>query len=98
MICLLALLEDIDYHFVNMVFAVNIGVIEHNKLAGIGKAFETAKVTNQASLKPEKLSELLNALSYASIKLLTRCLIEWQLHTMTRPSIKNGNPFAINNG
>ena len=69
-----------------MVFAVNTGVIEHNKLAGIGKAFETAKVTNQASLKPEELPELLNALSFASIKLLTRCLIEWQLHTMTRPS------------
>lgn len=25
-------------------------------------------------------------ISYASIKLVTRCLIEWQLHTMTRPS------------
>ena len=35
-----------------MTFAVNTGVIEHNKLAGIGKAFETAKVTNQASLTP----------------------------------------------
>lgn len=26
------------------------------------------------------------ALSVASIKITTRCLIEWQLHTMTRPS------------
>jgi len=69
-----------------MTFAVNTGVIEHNKLAGIGKAFETAKVTNQASLKPEELPELLKALNYASIKIITRCLIEWQLHTMTRPS------------
>ena len=25
-------------------------------------------------------------ISYASIKLVTRCLLEWQLHTMTRPS------------
>jgi len=69
-----------------MTFAVNTGVIEHNKLAGIGKAFATAQVTNQASLKPEELPELMNALNYASIKLITRCLIEWQLHTMTRPS------------
>lgn len=69
-----------------MTFAVNTGVIEHNKLAGIGKAFATAQVTNQASLKPEQLPELMNALNYASIKLITRCLIEWQLHTMTRPS------------
>ena len=69
-----------------MIFAVNTGIIEHNKLAGIGKAFATAKVTNQASLKPEELPELMKALNYASIKLLTRSVIEWQLHTMTRPS------------
>ena len=69
-----------------MIFAVNTGIIEHNKLAGIGKAFATAQATNQASLKPEELQELLTALNYANIKLITRCLIEWQLHTMTRPS------------
>lgn len=67
-------------------FAVNTGIIEHNKLAGIGKAFATAQVTNQASLKPEELPKLMSALNYASIKIITRCLIEWQLHTMTRPS------------
>jgi integrase len=69
-----------------MTFAVNTGIIEHNKLAGIGKAFPTAQVTNQASLKPEELPELLTALNYANIKLITRCLIEWQLHTMLRPA------------
>ena len=69
-----------------MTFAVNTGVIEHNKLAGIGKAFETATVTNQASLKPDELPELLTALNFASIKPITRGLIELQLHTMTRPS------------
>lgn len=73
-----------------MTFAVNTGIIEHNKLAGIGKAFATSQVTNQASLKPEELPELLQALNYANIKLLTRCLIEWQLHTMTRPSETSG--------
>ncbi|MFA0730431.1 tyrosine-type recombinase/integrase, partial [Vibrio sp. 10N.222.48.A4] len=69
-----------------MTFAVNTGVIEHNKLAGIGKAFETAKVTNQASLAPDELPELLKTINYASIKPITRCLLEWQLHTMTRPT------------
>jgi len=69
-----------------MTFAVNTGIIEHNKLTGIGKAFATAQVTNQASLKPEELPELLTVLNFSNIKLLTRCLIEWQLHTMTRPS------------
>ena len=29
---------------------------------------------------------LMNTLSFASIKITTRCLIEWQLHTMVRPS------------
>lgn len=33
-----------------MTFAVNTCVIEHNRLADIGKAFFTVKVTNQASL------------------------------------------------
>ena len=28
----------------------------------------------------------MQALSAASIRIVTRCLIEWQLHTMTRPS------------
>ena len=69
-----------------MTFSVNTGIIEHNRLAGIGKAFAAPKVTNQPSLKPEELPKLLTALNYANIKLLTRCLIEWQLHTMTRPS------------
>lgn len=69
-----------------MTFAVNTGVIEHNRLAGIGKAFETAKVTNQASLDPKELPELLKTINYASIKPITRCLLEWQLHTMTRPA------------
>lgn len=69
-----------------MTFAVNTGVIEHNKLAGIGKAFETAKVTNQATLAPDELPELLKTINYASIKPITRCLLEWQLHTMTRPA------------
>ncbi len=73
-----------------MTFAVNTGIIEHNRLAGIGKAFAAPKVTNQASLKPEELPKLLTALNYANIKNITRCLIEWQLHTMTRPSESAG--------
>ena len=73
-----------------MTFAVNTGIIEHNRLAGIGKAFAAPKVTNQASLKPEELPKLLTTLNYANIKNITRCLIEWQLHTMTRPSESAG--------
>lgn len=68
-----------------MRYAVNTGLLHHNSLAGIRSAFETPKVIHLATLKPEELPELMKAINYASIKLTTRCLIEWQLHTMVRP-------------
>jgi integrase len=68
-----------------MRYAVNTGLLHHNSLAGIRSAFETPKVTHMPTLKPEELPELMKAINYASIKLTTRCLIEWQLHTMVRP-------------
>lgn len=39
-----------------------------------------------AALPPNELKELMVAIAKASIKRTTRCLIEWQLHTMTRPA------------
>ena len=69
-----------------MVYAVNTGLIKSNPLAGISKAFQPPIKQHLPTLKPEKLPELLKALSFASIKTTTRCVIEWQLHTMVRPS------------
>ncbi|ABI39848.1 phage integrase family protein [Shewanella sp. MR-4] len=69
-----------------MNFATNCGLIKANPLANIKAAFKKPKKENMASLAPAELPELMRSLSYASIKLTTRCLIEWQLHTMTRPS------------
>jgi len=69
-----------------MNFAVNTGILHHNSLAGIRAAFDNPKVKHRPTLKPEELPELMKALSFASIKITTRCLIEWQLHTMVRPS------------
>lgn len=69
-----------------MVHAVNTGVIDANPLAGISKAFKNPEKQHLPTLKPEQLPTLLRALSVASIKITTRCLIEWQLHTMVRPS------------
>lgn len=68
-----------------MVFAVNTGLIEANPLAGIKKAFESPTHTNMPTIAPDMLPELMQALSKASIKIATRYLIEWQLHTITRP-------------
>lgn len=69
-----------------MVYSVNTGVIEQNPLAGIKTAFNTPVKQNYPTLKPEQLPTLMMALATASIKITTRCLIEWQLHTMVRPS------------
>lgn len=68
-----------------MVFAVNTGVIHANPLSGIGKAFNSPKTVNLPTLKPEELPELMYKLHRSKTKLVTRCLIEWQLHTMVRP-------------
>lgn len=69
-----------------MVHAVNAGIIEANPLPGISKAFKKPEKQHMPTLKPEELPTLLHTLSRASIKLTTRSLIEWQLHTMVRPS------------
>ena len=69
-----------------MVYSVNTGLIEQNPLAGIKTAFNTPIKQNYPTLKPEELPSLMMALAIASIKITTRCLIEWQLHTMVRPS------------
>lgn len=38
-----------------------------------------------AALAPDELRELMVTVANARVKRTTRCLIEWQLHTMTRP-------------
>lgn len=69
-----------------LVYAVNTGVIFSNPLSGISHAFETPKKQLMVTIKPDELSDLMKTLNTASIKLVTRYLIEWQLHTMVRPS------------
>jgi len=44
------------------------------------------KVTNNPHVAPEELSKLLLFIATANIKKITRNLILWQLHTMTRPA------------
>lgn len=69
-----------------MVYAVNTGIISNNPLTGISKAFQLPTKHHLPTLKPEQLPLLMITISLASIKLTTRCLIEWQLYTMVRPS------------
>ena len=69
-----------------MTYGVNSGLIFSNPLNGIRAVFKKPKKENMAALPPEELPELMMEIANASIKRTTRCLIEWQLHTMTRPA------------
>lgn len=69
-----------------MTYAVNTGIIEHNPLSGIYAAFESPTKNHMPTLPPDKLPDLMKSVANASIRRTTRCLIEWQLHTMTRPA------------
>lgn len=73
-----------------MNFAVNCGLIQANPLTGIRAAFKKPKKEHMATLVPAELPELMATIANASIKRTTRCLIEWQLHTMTRPGEASG--------
>ena len=53
-----------------MVFSVNTGLVEHNKLAGIKSAFVAPVTVNYPALKPEQLPELMNRIMSASIILI----------------------------
>ncbi len=68
-----------------MKFARNTGLIQFNVLTDIKEAFQKPKTENMKTLPPEMLPEFMHTLSRARIHFTTRCLIEWQLHTMVRP-------------
>lgn len=67
-----------------MTFAVNTGVIHSNPLIGIAAAFGVPEKKKMPTIKPDELPKFLEAITFAIIKITTRCLIELQLHTMTR--------------
>lgn len=69
-----------------MDFAANTGVIQINPLSKMHAAFRSPTKKHLPTLKPSELPRLMQAINLASIKIVTRCLIEWQLHTMVRPS------------
>ena len=77
-----------------MIFAVNTGLIHANPLAGLRAAFQKPVKENMPTITPGELPQLMRDISYASIKLVTRFLIEWQLHTMVRPSEAAGAKWS----
>ncbi len=69
-----------------MTFSVNTGLLEVNCLTGVRHAFRSPKATHMPTIKPDQLGQLMLDLMNANIRRVTRLLIEWQLHTMVRPS------------
>lgn len=69
-----------------MTYAVNAGLIHANPLSGIREVFRKPKVKHMAALKPHELPELVQTVARANMAVTTKSLIEWQLHTMTRPN------------
>lgn len=65
--------------------ALNLDLIEVNRLAAIRKRFTAPTKKNRPSIAPEELPKLMRDIEHASISLETRCALEWQLHTLARP-------------
>ena len=73
-----------------MIYAVNTGLIDANPASGVGMAFEKPKKQNMPTLRPEELPKLMHSLIMSNLSVPTRCLIEWQLLTLVRPSEASG--------
>ncbi|MGC1041809.1 integrase domain-containing protein [Pantoea agglomerans] len=73
-----------------MIYAVNTGLVDANPASGVGMAFEKPKKQNMPTLRPEELPMLMRSLVMSNLSVPTRCLIEWQLLTLVRPSEASG--------
>ncbi len=77
-----------------MIYAVNTGLLDANPASGVGMAFERPKKQNIPTLRPEELPKLMRSLVMSNLSVPTRCLIEWQLLTLVRPSEASGTRCA----
>ncbi|EMG0736375.1 tyrosine-type recombinase/integrase [Salmonella enterica] len=68
-----------------MVFAVNSGLLDANPASTIGKVFEKPKKQHMATIRPERLPELMQRFENTNLTLMTRLLLKWQLLTLVRP-------------
>lgn len=57
-------------------------------------AFEKPKKQNMPTLRPEELPKLMRSLVMSNLSVSTRCLIEWQLLTLVRPSEASGTRWT----
>lgn len=69
-----------------MVYAITMELAETNPVYGISLVFEKPKKQHLPAIRPEALPRLMCDIRLANLGVLTRCLLEWQLLTLTRPS------------
>lgn len=79
-----------------MIYAVNTGLIVANPASSVGMAYEKPKKQNMLTLRPEELPKLMRSLVMSNLSVTTRCLIEWQLLTLARPSEASGARWVEN--
>ncbi|CAJ0571078.1 unnamed protein product, partial [Mesorhabditis spiculigera] len=70
----------------SLTYGVNSGMILPIHSVEFRAVFKSRKSKIWLPSAQRELPELMIAIANASIKRTTRCLIEWQLHTMTRPA------------
>ncbi|EDW1644074.1 tyrosine-type recombinase/integrase [Salmonella enterica subsp. enterica] len=69
-----------------MVFAINTGLLDANPASTIGDAFVKPKKKHMATIRPERLPELMQRVQMTSLSPMTRLLLQWQLLTLVRPA------------
>jgi len=69
-----------------MTFALNSGLINANACYGIRNTFKSPIKKNMPTIPPSELPELIKKVSESTSTLQVKSLIQWQLHTMVRPS------------
>ncbi|EBZ5775278.1 integrase [Salmonella enterica subsp. enterica] len=75
-------------------FAINSGLLDANPASTIGDVFEKPKKQHMATIRPERLPELVQRIETTNLSLMTRYLIKWQLLTLVRPGEASGTMWS----
>jgi integrase len=69
-----------------MTYALNHGIVSNNPLSGIKAVFKNKAVTHNPHVEVTELPQLMRTIAEADIRRKTKLMIQFQLHTMTRPA------------
>ncbi len=74
--------------------ALLLEIIESNRIRSLQNLFQSPQRKHQPSIMPDEMPRLMQTIERANIKISTRCLLKWQLHTMCRPVEASGTKWA----